>query len=319
MNPNTFLQSWEWGQVQQKDGETPRYFALMKGDNYIGAALVITVNAKRGRFLLCPHGPIFSEGTKIEFYLPQFIEYLRELGKKEKAVAIRIAPLLETTPENESLFKMQGFRPAPLHVHAELTWVLDINRNEEEIFQTMRKTTRHAINKGKKEGVKVDIDTSPNGLERFWPLYMTTKTRHQFTPFSQEFFKNQIEEFSKENRMYMAFASYKGKDVAAAIFMHYGDTVFYHHGASTPTNVPAPHALQWASIQEAKKRGATKYNFWGIAPDDQPDHPFAGITIFKKGFGGSAIDYMHAQDLPISPFYWKLWVIEMYRKRKRGF
>ena len=89
--------------------------------------------------------------------------------------------------------------------------------------------------------------------------------------------------------------------------------------AVMPTTVPAAHAVQWRSIQEAQRRGATRYNFWGIARADQPRHPFAGITIFKKGFGGYPQDYMHAQDLPLNLKYWKLWAVDTWRHIQRGF
>lgn len=321
LKPNTFLQSWQWGQVQKADGEAVRYIGMFEGSEQIGAALLITVNAKRGKFLLCPHGPLFKEEKNSEKIWEQFVEYVGNLAKQDGAVAVRIAPLMETSEQTLSLFKKLGFRNAPIHIHAELTWVLDITPDEEKILSGMRKTTRHAIRKAEKEAVIVEISTNPADLKRFLPLYFDTKERHQFIPFSESFLKAQVETFAEDNSMFLAFAKYQGKDVVGAMFMHMGNTVFYHHGASTklPSSVPAAQALQWTAIKEAKRRGASRYNFWGIARDDQPNHPFAGITIFKKGFGGYAINYMHAQDLPVSLGYWKLWLVEMIRKYRRGF
>jgi lipid II:glycine glycyltransferase (peptidoglycan interpeptide bridge formation enzyme) len=321
LKPNTFLQTWEWGQVQKQDGEDVRYAGVFEGDTQIGAALIVIVHARRGRFLLCPHGPLFVKTVDISKYFPELIDYCRALAKQEHAVALRVAPLLETKEENRKLFEQHGFRPAPIHIHAELTWVLDITPPEEHLLQDMRKTTRHAIKKAIKEGITVTVSTSAADIETFWPLYTATRSRHQFVPFSKQFLRTQVEQFGAENRMYMTFAHYKGKCVGAAILMHVGGTVFYHHGASEklPSSLPAMQLLQWESIKEARRRGAARYNFWGIAPDDEPNHPFAGITVFKKGFGGYAIDYMHAQDLPLALGYWKLWTVEILRKYRRGF
>jgi len=62
------------------------------------------------------------------------------------------------------------------------------------------------------------------------------------------------------------------------------------------------------------------YNFWGIAPDgSSPKHPFAGITHFKKGFGGKQIDLLRCQDLPLAPKYYINWGVETLRRLKRGF
>ncbi len=319
--PNTFLQAWEWGQLQEADGEKVLRLGIFDGERQIGAAQWILIHAKRGNFFLCPHGPLFATEQETLKALPDLVNYMRTIAQQEQAVAVRIAPLIPTSQIATRTFQDLKFRPAPLHIHAELTWVLDIQPTEEQLLQEMRKTTRHAIRKAEKEGVTIDIQPSLDALDRFWPLYEQTRSRHEFVPFSKDFLKKQIEAFLPSNGVFLIFAKYQGNDVAGAILMHFGDTVFYHHGASTklPSSVPAAQLLQWGAIREAKQRGAKRYNFWGIAPEDQPNHPFAGITIFKKGFGGYSIDYIHAQDLALSPKYWKLWLIEMYRKYRRGF
>ena len=317
--PNTFLESWQWKRVQERDGEATDALGFYQDGALVAVALLILVGARRGAHYLCPHGPIGAADMKQVLEL--LISYCAEHSAEDGAVALRIAPLLSNTAENASLFASLGFRPSPMHVHAELTWVLDIAISEEEILRGMRKTTRHAIKKAQQGGVQIEITTDPASLERFWPLYKQTETRHNFVPFKKEFIASQIEEFGSENMMYFAIATYEGKDVAAALLLQFGDTVFYYHGASVklPSNISPTQLLQFEAILEAKRRGATRYNFWGIARDDEKNHPFAGITVFKKGFGGYALDYMHAQDYPLSWKYWKLWGIEMFRKKKRGF
>lgn len=315
--PNTFLQSWQWKQVQESDGETVSMLGIYNADTLVGVALCILVNAKRGNYYLIPHGPILEDESMLQEALQLLIEYCKQHAGA--AVTLRIAPLSEDTPAHRSLVERLGFRPAPMHVHAELTWVLDIAPSEEEIFRGMRKTTRHAITKAEKEYVTVEIISDESGLNRFWPLYEATTTRHGFVAFSKKLIASQTHLFGESGNMFFAIASYDGEDVAGAMLIHYGNTVFYYHGASIKTSVPAAQLLQWRAIQEAKKRGAVRYNFWGIAPEDEPNHPFAGITIFKKGFGGYAIAYMHAQDYVLSWKYWPMWAIEMIRKKRRGF
>lgn len=327
VQPNTFLHSWEWKEVQEADGEHVETLGFYLEHELVAITLVITVNAKRGNHYLVPHGPI----VKDEKYLQEIISKLTEhlALSTERCVCLRIAPLIKKTPENLETFSSLGFRNAPMHVHAELTWMLDITKSEEELLHGMRKTTRNAITKAQKEGVTVEIISDPTALERFWPLYEQTKDRHGFIPFHKSFIQSQAEIFGKDNAMFFTIAKYQDNDVAAALFIHSGNTVFYYHGASTKLPVPAAQLLQWEAIKEAKKRGATRYNFWGIAPEPSEGtlsrvegrhrHPFAGITVFKKGFGGYAIDYMHAQDLPLNWKYWKLWAIEMWRKKQRGF
>ncbi|MEK7143873.1 MAG: peptidoglycan bridge formation glycyltransferase FemA/FemB family protein, partial [Patescibacteria group bacterium] len=76
--------------------------------------------------------------------------------------------------------------------------------------------------------------------------------------------------------------------------------------------------LQWEAIKEAKNRGCRFYNFWGIAPENNPKHPWAGLTLFKKGFGGFSEEYIPAHDFVIKYSYWFVCLIEKIRKIRRG-
>jgi len=319
-DPNTFLQSWAWGQVQQKDGEHVRHLGFFDNGIQVACAQVITVHARRGNHYLIPHGPIFSPQANQAEVVQGLTQYLTKEASQESAVCIRIAPLLEESDASKALFGNLGYKPSPLHVHAELTWVLDINKSPDELLSAMRKTSRHAIKKGESE-VLVEILESKAGFDRFWPLYEATKDRHNFVPFSRSFMAAQVEEFGRTGSVYIPVAKYQGQDVAAAIILISGSTAFYYHGASLKlsSGVPAAHVLQWYSIQEGRRRGLKQYNFWGIAPEGKNKHPFAGITIFKKGFGGRAINYLHAQDCPLSFGYKKMWLVETIRKFRRGF
>lgn len=335
LSPNTFLQSWEWGQVQKESGEGVRYLGVFEGNQQIGACLTLTVHARRGAHFLVPHGPIFASEELARTYLPEIIAYLqsnarplssaRQAATAERMMALRIAPLLRTTPENQSVFRQLHFRHAPMHVHAELTWMLDISKPEPELLAGMRKTTRHAIQKSQQAGVTVEVTTDEKALARFMPLYEQTKHRHDFVPYSSKLIQSQFRNFTQSSSpnvgAYLALAKHQNQDIAAGIFFQFGATVFYYHGASVKTSsrISPAQLLQWESIRAARRRGAKHYNFWGISRDDQPTHPFSGITTFKRGFGGYAIDYLHAQDLPLATGYWKLWLVEHLRRLKRGF
>lgn len=322
LDANTFLQSWEWGQVQLATGETVKYLGIFEGSEQIGAALVIVVNARRGRHYLIPHGPLAADEIRVRWIVPELVAWLKKQSQQDRICCLRVAPLMLANEENEKFWQGLGFGPAPLHVHAELTWVLDISRTEVELKAGMRKTTRHAVRKAEQAGVMTKVVVDPiEALQRFWPLYEQTKQRHGFVVWPKMMVEAQLKNFSAGNHIFTVIAQYNGQDVAAAILPYFGQTVFYYHGASIklPSSVPAAQLLQWAAIKEAKKRGATRYNFWGIAPEAKPNHPFAGLTVFKKGFGGQEISYMHAQDLPLSWKYLSLWLVDSYRRIKRGF
>lgn len=324
IQPNTFLQSWEWGEFQRATGEKIWRLGIYDNpDALCAAALIIKVRARRGAFLFCPHGPIFSCNMKhvtCNIVLEKFVGYLKELAKKEGCSFIRFSPLMLKTVEHEKLWHGIGFREAPIHMHPELAWILDITPSEDELLKGMRKTTRYAIRKAEKDGVTVTKCTNPGDIDKFWAVYRTTVSRQHFVPFSKTYLRKEFETFSAEDRAVLFFGTYRGEVIASAFVVFTPWSAFYHHGASTPkyTNIPASQLVQWHAILEAKRRGCVKYNFWGIAPEGAKNHPWAGLTTFKRGFGGFAEQYVHAKDFALTRKYWLAYLVEKARKIKRG-
>ena len=81
--------------------------------------------------------------------------------------------------------------------------------------------------------------------------------------------------------------------------MFCGRRATYLYGGSAPAHraVMPNYALQWAAIQEARRRGCAGYDFYGYDPFGLPDHLFAGFTRFKLQFGGQRRDSIGAWDL----------------------
>jgi lipid II:glycine glycyltransferase (peptidoglycan interpeptide bridge formation enzyme) len=154
----------------------------------------------------------------------------------------------------------------------------------------------------------------------FTALYQETARRERFTPFSQDFLAAEFKAFRKNNAGMLFFAEHAGDVLAAALIILNGKTGFYHQGASSrlKPDVPAASVLHWEIIRELKRRWCTHYNFWGVAPRDDPQHPWAGLSLFKKGFGGEARAYLHAQDRPLQLRYWLTYAVESARRLRRG-
>jgi lipid II:glycine glycyltransferase (peptidoglycan interpeptide bridge formation enzyme) len=294
-------------------------------DKLIGLAQILRIKAKRGIFLFCPHGPIFGvnawrdQDNKI-LVIKSLLEKLKELGKKEKADFIRIAPIWLKTPENTDIFKKLKFRNAPIHIHPEITWELDLNPKEEELMSNMRKTTRYLINKAKKDGVEIIQSKNEEDVEGFNEIYQKTVSRHGFVPFSKNYLNQEFQTFFKDNQTSLFFAKYKNELIASAIIIFWKGGAFYHQGASSQKypKIPASYLLQWEAIREAKKRNCHVYNFWGIAPPGaKASHRFMGVTLFKMGFGGYMKELVRTQDYPLTKKYWLNFAIESIRSWQR--
>ncbi len=58
------------------------------------------------------------------------------------------------------------------------------------------------------------------------------------------------------------------------------------------------YALQWEAIKQAAEAGCTSYDFFGIPPADNPEHPMHGLYRFKTGFGGEILHRPGCWDFP---------------------
>jgi lipid II:glycine glycyltransferase (peptidoglycan interpeptide bridge formation enzyme) len=99
--------------------------------------------------------------------------------------------------------------------------------------------------------------------------------------------------------------------VASVIISFYKEKAIYLFGGSSDEhkNLMAPYLLQWEAINTAKKMACIKYDFFGIAPPNKPNHPWRGVTDFKKKFGGEEIETLGSWDLILQPFEYNLFKI----------
>lgn len=321
----TFCQSWNWGEFNKVMGDLVWRFVFLKDGKNIAIAQVIRVSARRGSFFFVPHGPIFIDSSLVREVESRLLERLKILSKSQKVDFIRFAPLLERSEDNIRIFKDLGAVQAPIHMHPELTWELNLESKEEKLLADMRKTTRYLIKQGEKnEEVEVIKSQDFNDLEAFGEVYKITADRHSFVPFSMKYLKNELESFKGDDEVVIFSGKYKGEIVASSMIIYCADGAYYHQGASSLKypKIPVSYLLQWEAIKEGKKRGCKTYNFWGIAPESEleakKDHPWKGLSLFKKGFGGYKKEYVKTQDFPLSWKYWPIYLFEEIRKRKRN-
>lgn len=324
-----FLQSWTMGEVYKELGQEPIRLEVRDGDRITGICMALLVPARRGKHLSIPYGPVLTSKEALQ----PLLEELRTIATTYNCSFIRMSPF--TT--QEEAWEVPHAKQSPLHLLAEHIWYIPLTqqdkwigvdasesplRSEEDILMGMRKTTRNLVRRAEKDGVTIEASVSPlEDLQYFLALHDETRKRHGFTPYTDAFFRAQVEHFSKRNECTLYLARYQGEVIAASIHMHAFGETSYHHGASSHEHrkIPASYLLQWRAIQDAMKRGDHVYNFWGISPEGATKHPFAGVRLFKTGFGGELLNLSPCVDIPLSSSYKLTRAFEIVRKWRRGF
>jgi lipid II:glycine glycyltransferase (peptidoglycan interpeptide bridge formation enzyme) len=316
VSPIALFQRWDWGEVQKLGGTKTFRFGYYSHGTLIGIAQAVVVGAKRGSFLHIRHGPVIPKWNKATS--SAVLIHLRQIARENNCVCIRISPCLVQNEMNEVFVGSFGGLPAAIHaMDAEYSWVLNLDSSEEELLANMRKTTRYEIRRAGKLGVSIEKTTNLKSLSVFFDLYNKTAIRHGFV--EHQSIKEEFSVFASQGNALHIIGRVGGVPIASAIILFVGSEAIYHHGASESSSIPASYLVQWEVILEAKKRGMKNYNFWGIAPTENPHHPWHGLTKFKKGFGGDTRALIHAYDVPLSWKYWLFRVVELIRKQYKGY
>ena len=307
-----FLQSPEWGKVNEMAG----YQVVVRSLGSHSYCQMIVKNAKRARYLEVPGGPLtdWQDRKKVE----DAVEQIRQVAKKYRCAFARVRPQLPDSEENRQLFAELGFQRAPMHLHAEHTILIDLQPSEDELLAKMRRQTRYEVRRGIKEGIKVEKHTSEAIYREFHAVQAATAQRQGFIPPDLDTLLAERTAFGEQAWIYRAVLD--GQPVAYGLILTTGREAEYFEAASTDLNRkhPGSTAILWQAMRDLKAQGYERFNLWGIAPEGQPQHRYAGVTTFKKGFGGQVVTFLPAQDLVLSKVrYLPDLLIERARKKRR--
>lgn len=282
-----------------------------------GWALMIVRNAKRGRYLEIPCGPLIDwNNTKL---VKSVFSKISEVGKREKCVFVRVRPQLVATEKNLRLLEGLGLKKSPMHLAAEHTVIIDLTKSENELLAEMRRQTRYEVRRSEKLGIVVECGNSKEDFLEFHRIQAETAKRQGFVPPSLDVLMAEREAFGDDAVIYKAVTS-EGAAVAYGLVIRGGAEGDYYEAASTDLNrkLPGAYALLWRAMRDLKTSGCERFNLWGIAPAGQPEHRYAGVTIFKTGFSGNTTEFVPAHDLILSRMgYLKDLIVETTRKKRR--
>ena len=262
---------------------------------------------KEKYYLYVPHGPACSqEGWHV------FLKKLKEIARTEKAVFVRIEPLkVPNGILKELRFKaVSKYSPMSHQYSPRDTLLLDIEEPEEKILSQMKPKGRYNIRLAERKGVKVRQSEKIEDLKEFYKLSVGMQERG-FSSFDFKHYQNMLEILGQKKNIKIFVAEHKKNILSCILVLYFNEIAVYLHGASgnEERELMPNHLVQWHAILEAKKRGCKVYDFWGIAPNDDPKHSWAGITRFKKSFGGEPIQFLGAYDFTFSSFWYKMFFL----------
>lgn len=279
----SFLQSWEWGDFQERLGRTVFRSAVMDGDTVLAQVLYIKMVIPFGfNWYYIPHVTATHKHA-----LLKLLSEIKKQACADSALLVHIDPHAFIGTPDEKIFREVfynlNFRKRHNHsVQPVTTVVMDLHNELDQILQDMHKKTRYNIRLSQKKGVEILWSKEKKYIQEFVRLTQQTAARQNITSHSYEYY----EKLLQQNSFYLVNALHDEEVIASHIVSIFGKQAVYVHGASSYEHrtLMAPYLLQWESVQKAKELGALWYDLWGIKGVGKNTKAWEGITRFKKGF-----------------------------------
>jgi lipid II:glycine glycyltransferase (peptidoglycan interpeptide bridge formation enzyme) len=300
-----FLHDWAWADVAALDGQPQRRFVAEEEGELVAIAAAQVRPLPLGRsFWYVPRGPVLDyDHPRAGERLRAVAVGIREAARRSKAIAIKLEPRLERGSAGSVHFRRLRHDPRTLQVgQTRLVTLAD----DEAMLAAFDKDTRYAIRRAEREGVeviRVSDAADRRAIDDLHALVLETQARAGFPRPPLERYRAAWRGLAAAGRASIFEARHSGRLLASGMLVVEGDRSFYLFAGSVreekgETKRYPSYALQWAMMRHARDAGVREHDLWGIAPKNAgPGHPWYGVGLFKKGFGGRAVTWAGTWDV----------------------
>jgi hypothetical protein len=159
--------------------------------------------------------------------------------------------------------------------------VLSLRSDPQTILRSFRSNIRRDIQHADRAGVSVTLDTSAESVATYYQLHCMTRRRHGIPPQPKSFFESIHRHAIATGNGFIAQAVFRGKTIAAAVFLHFGTKALYKFSASLPDagHLQPSKLILWTAIQWYASHGFDSLSLGRTNPLDD------GLMQFKNGWG----------------------------------
>ena len=157
--------------------------------------------------------------------------------------------------------------------------MLDLTKDEKQIFSGFRSSTKRNIRKSLREGVQIEISNSLESFTEFYKLHIKTRKRYGGAIEPIHFYRNIFKHIISRGNGIVFLASYKKRIIAAAVYFQFGKCTNFQYGASDlkyqhlrPNNL-----IMWEAIKWYLQNGFESLSF-GVTECEN-----SGLRQFKNG------------------------------------
>lgn len=256
--------------------------------------LAVLEVGKASSRIYAPYGPHLTKKSALK----PALEALRRLAIRHNAMFVRIEPISDVT---KTTLSDTGLLPALHDAQPRHTWVKNLAPPEDELIAGMTATNRNLHRTAHKKGLTFRRSHELKDLPIFLEMIHEVAALTGIKPHSDDEFQVIASVLLPRNAAALYFALHEGKPVASALVYDSPTTRYYAHAGSfnEARKLHPGSPLVTRMILDAKASGQQQFDFFGIAPPDEPTHRWAGFSRFKQSFGGEYKTTPGTWEMPI--------------------
>ena len=321
-----FLHDWTWAEVAAFDGQPQRRFVLEEDGELVAlAAAQVRPMGLGTSFWYVPHGPILDYTVpSAPNRLTAMLEGLAGATREHGGMVVRLEPRVEADGAAAALFDGLA-TPVGQRLQVGQTRVVPL-AEDELMLAAFDADTRWAVRRTIREGLDTRIvaesgDTT--AVDRLHDLVMATQRRAGFPLPALERYRTAWAALAGAGRACLVEGWWNDEILASGLLVVEGGQSFYLFAGSRRELAGEPkryasYAVQWTMLREAQARGSRRHDLWGVAPAGAgPDHRWAGVGLFKRGFGGREVHWAGSWEIVVAPAAYRL-RSALGRLRRRG-
>lgn len=283
-----FLQSEVWEAFQHKLGNKT---IRRNGDGW--SYLAIVEHGGGLTRLYCPYGPTAMSLENLD----AAFDSLKTEAEKLGAVFVRVQPYPMLLNGNDA--STRDMRPIR-YSQPEATRVIDLSPSFDDIVAGMSQSKRSVVRNYRNKGLTYRLSTNPKDVKLLLPLLHDIAERNRILVHDDDYIRNQAEALMPDHAS-LHFIELGGETISGALLFEDDRAAYYAHAGTSAEHykLQANTALVGELVAYAKNHGKKTFDLYGVAPTDDPKHPWAGVTGFKAGFGGEMALYNQTYDIPL--------------------
>ena len=181
----------------------------------------------------------------------------------------------------------------------QLSWILNLKDDEDNIFNNMKKTTKYDINRAAKDDIEFEIIDSKklkNNKELIDNFEYVYNKMFKEKGIKEQLSRDTFEKYIINDMVILSRIIKDGIDIVYHVYLYDETTTRFLYSCSNFRSGDnelkkiigrANKYLHWQDIKYFKKNGLTNYDFGGIMSFENP----SGIDEFKMSFPGEKIVY----------------------------